>query len=206
MGDDMRYITLIVLVLAACGSSHPASLESAAPTSYTDANGFACAHANSDGYCPDDPAASKLPVPPTVQASPAGPSCASQVTSWLAEQDGTGITGNTVNHDISAIVFDAKSYQVFGPGNQGSGQTFLNFMTDINYQGIAVSSMDPPSCADPQGYWQAFLNAASAASQDTAGTSQATSDVQSVLSAFDNLNMELANTSGVKAKGYSGTP
>jgi len=205
----MRYIALIVLVLllAACsGSSDPASPKSAAPTSYTDANGFACAHANSDGYCPEDPAASKSPVSPTALASPAGPSCASQVTSWLAERDGAGITGNTVNRDISAIVFDAKEYQAFDPGSQDSGQTFLNFMTDLNYQGIVGSAMDPPSCADPQGYWQAFVNSASAASQDTAGTSQAASDVQAILTNFANLNAELTRTSGVRAKGYSGTP
>ena len=197
----MRYIALIVLVLllAACsGSSDPASPKSAAPTSYTDANGFACAHANSDGYCPEDPAASKSPV---ALASPAGPSCASQVTSWLAEQDGAGITGNTVNRDISAIVFDAKEYQAFDPGSHDSGQDFLNFMTDLNYQGIVGSSMDPPSCADPQGYWQAFLNSASAASQDTAGTSQAANDVQAILTDFANLNAELTRTSGVRAKG-----
>ena len=205
----MRYIALIVLVLllAACsGSSDPASPKSAGPTSYTDANGFACAHANSDGYCPEDPAASKSPVSPAALASPAGPSCASQVTSWLAERDGAGIAGNTVNRDISAIVFDAKEYQAFDPGSQDSGQTFLNFMTDLNYQGIVGSAMDPPSCADPQGYWQAFVNSASAASQDTAGTSQAASDVQAILTDFANLNAELTRTSGVRAKGYSGRP
>ncbi len=205
----MRYIVLVlVLLLAACsGGSDPASPKSATPTSYTDtdANGFACAHANSDGYCPEDPAASKSPAAHRA-SSPAGPSCASQVTSWLAEQDGAGITGNTVNRDISAIVFDAKEYQAFDPGSRGSGQDYLNFMTDLSYQGIVGSSMDPPSCADPRGYWQAFLKSASAASQDTAGTSQAASDVQAVLTDFANLNAELTRTSGVRAKGYSATP
>ena len=133
-----------------------------------------------------------------------------QVTDWLAQQDTTGIR---VDHDITAIVSNAKSHQRFhvpNPNDPGAGtdagQVFLNFLTDTNYQGIADSSMTPPSCADPQGLWSTFLNDASTASQDTSGTSQADSDVQSVLTDFASLNAELASTSGVQAKGYPGTP
>ena len=215
IGRKVIITGIIALALAACGgSSAPASPKSAAPTSYTDANGFACAHANSDGYCPVDPAASKSPVSPTAQASPAGPSCASQVTSWLVESDVSGISGNTVQHDITAIIFDAKAYQHYDASDPGAGQNFLNFLntfvTNLTYTSTPNA---PPSCADPSDLWGGdtlvsgtFLGDASNATNDTADTSQADSDVQAILNDFTALNAELLNNSGVQAKGYAGTP
>lgn len=202
-------LAVIGIFLTACGASQP--------TSYTDANGYACAHATSNGYCPEDPAASRLPVSATATpspAAPAGPSCASQVTSWLVEPDGTGITGNTVNHDITAIIFDAKAYLKYDRGNTGAGQNFLDFLNN-EVTGLTYTSTPnaPPSCADPSDIWGGdslasgtFLGDASNAAEDTAGTSQAASDVQAILTDFGNLNAELAQNSGVQAKGYPGTP
>lgn len=65
----------------------------------------------------------------------------------------------------------------------------------------------PPTCADPQDLWGGdtltsgtFLGDASNASNDTSGTSEADSDVQALLSDFNSLNDELAETSGIKAQ------
>jgi hypothetical protein len=189
----MRYIGLIVLVLAlaACGSSHPGVTPKAASKLATTA-----------------PSSGATPT----TAAPTGASCGSQVTSWLAEPDGSGISANTVQHDITSIVFDAKAYQKYGPSDTGARQNFLNFLntlvTNLTYTSTPNA---PPTCADPAGLWGAdvpsgtFLGDAGSAGNDTPGTSQADSDVQAILTDFKNLNAELAKTSGVQAKGYTGT-
>ncbi len=75
-------------------------------------------------------------------------------------------------------------------------------MTDSNYQEIADPSMAIPSCADPAGDWQAFLNDASTASGDISGTSQADSDAQTTINDLAALNAELKTTApGVQIKG-----
>lgn len=170
----------------------------------TDPNGEQCTTLDSLGYCPgDDPS-------PT----PAAVSCGDQVKAWLAEQDGSSISGNTVQHDITAIIFDAKSYQAFAASDPAAGQNFLNFIntfvTNLTY---TATPNAPPTCADPQDLWGGdtltsgtFLGDASNASNDTSGTGQAANDVQAILNDFSALNAELAQNSGVKAKGYAGTP
>jgi hypothetical protein len=209
-GVDMRYLALIslVLALAACGSSNPAP-EATHKLATTTAPSSAAAPSPT----PTTTAPSTTAPSTTAPAAPAGPTCGSQVTSWLAEPDGSGITGNTVQHDISAIIFDVKAYQEYDPGNTGAGQNFLNFLnTEVTNLTYTSTPNAPPTCADPDGIWGAdltsgtFLGDASDASDDTAGTSQAASDVHAVLNDFATLNAELLTTSGVQAKGYAGTP
>ena len=192
----MRYMVLIALVLAfaACGNSHPAATPKAASKLATTT------------------APSSAATPTTAApASPTGPSCGSQVTSWLAEPDGSGISANTVQHDITTIIYDAKAYQKYGPSDTGAGQNFLNFLntfvTNLTYTSTPNA---PPTCADPAGLWGAdvpsgtFLGDAGSAGNDTPGTRQADSDAQATLTDFKNLNAELAKTSGVEARGYTG--
>ena len=59
-----------------------------------------------------------------------------------------------MQHDITAIVFDAKSYKAFDPSDTGAGQNFLNplndFVTNLTY---TATPNGPPSCADQNGLW-----------------------------------------------------
>jgi hypothetical protein len=135
--------------------------------------------------------------------------CGSHVKSWLAEQDGSDISGNTVQHDITAILFDAKAYQKYDPSDTGAGQNFLTFLgNEVSNLTYTATPNAPPTCADPQDMWGgdtltsgSFLGDASDASEDTAGTAQADSDVQATISDFGELNAELAQYAGVQAKG-----
>lgn len=205
-----------LLVLTSCGSAAPAAHHTAAaaatrapatsvissPALQTDPNGQQCSSLDSLGYCPgDDPS----PTP----AAPDTAACGTQVEAWLAEQDGTGITGNTVQHDITAILFDAQAYLKYDPNAQSAGQNFLTIMgSEVQDLTYTATPNAPPACADPQDLWGGdtltsgtFLGDASNASNDTSGTSQANSDVQAVLSDFNSLNAELAQTSGAEAQG-----
>jgi hypothetical protein len=157
-------------------------------------------------------AASAAPVPSAASAaaapSSADPACGQQVSAWLAEQDGTGITGNTMQHDISAILFDATAYRHYDPSDTGAGQNFLTGVgAEVTNSSYTTVPGIPP-CADPQGLWGAdlatsgtFLYDAQDASNDTAGTSQADSDVAATISDFAALNAELKTTAGVQMKG-----
>jgi hypothetical protein len=65
----------------------------------------------------------------------------------------------------------------------------------------------PPTCADPQDLWglghprqRHVPRGRSNAPNGIAGTGQAASDVQAILSGFSTLNAELAQNSGVQAK------
>lgn len=205
-----------LLVLTACGSAAPtvpgtatASATSAPATSVIpsstfqiDPNGQQCSSLDSLGYCPgDDPS----PTP----AAPDTAACGPQVKAWLAEQDGTGIGGNTVQHDIRAILFDAQAYVKYDPTDQGAGQNFLNIMgSEVQNLTYTATPNAPPTCADPQDLWGGdsltsgtFLGDASNASNDTSGTSEADSDVHALTSDFNSLNAELAQASGVEAQG-----
>lgn len=209
-------VAACLLVLTACGSAAPAARHTAtaaagrapatsavpSPTFQTDPNGQQCSSLDSLGYCPgDDP--SPTPTAPDTAA------CGTQVEAWLAEQDRTGIGGNTVQHDIRAILFDAQAYVKYDPSDQGAGQNFLNIMgSEVQNLTSIATPNGPPACADPQDLWGGdtltsgtFLGDASNASNDTSGTSEADSDVQALLSDFNSLNAELAQTSGVKAQG-----
>jgi len=170
MGKRIYQLAVILVAtaaLAACGSSSSTSAK--APSTSSAA-----------------PTTAAAAAPTTTTA------CAHQVKSWLAQEDDNGFTsGHTVQDDIIAILFSAKSYIKFDPGNTGAGQNFLMFMGDTNYQGISSADQDPPSCADPSGFWEDFITDAGSASNDTAGTSQAQSDVQATLRDFSNLNAEL---------------
>ncbi len=142
IGRKVIITGIIALALAACGGSSdpaspksaaPASPKSAVPTSYTDANGFACAHANSDGYCPVDPAASKSPVSNVpASAAPAAPSApASQPATAPApassapaqqapaSQPATAPAGPTVSQQQA--LESAQSYLDLGSGFSRAG-------------------------------------------------------------------------------------
>lgn len=205
-----------LLALTACGSAAPAAHHTAkaaatrapatsaapTPTSQTDPNGQQCSSLDSLGYCPGD-------EPSPTPTAPDTAACGTQVKAWLAEQDGTGISGNTVQHDIRAILFDAQAYVKYDPGDQGAGQNFLNIMgSEVQNLTYTATPNAPPTCADPQDLWGGdslasgtFLGDASNASNDTSGTSEADSDVHALLNDFNSLNAQLAQTSGVKAQG-----
>jgi hypothetical protein len=103
-------------------------------------------------------------------------------------------------------MFDLASYQQSGAQNPGAGQNFLTFLG--NEAGFLTNGGTPgiPGCADPAGDWTGFLNAAQTLSNDTAGTSQASSDAQATQAAFSGFKKELAKTApGVVLKGDDAT-
>lgn len=175
----------IVLGAVACGqsTSQPAPASTAGTTT-----------------APPSPAPSPTPSPaPAV-------SCTVQVQGWLASQDGSPVS-ETVQHDITALLFDVNAYLQYAPGNPGAGANFLSFVNDEVTDLTYTSGPQIPACADPQNLWGAllpsgtFLGDASNAADDTSGTSQAQSDCQAVLSDFASLKSELASTapgSGLK--------
>lgn len=114
-----------------------------------------------------------------------------------------------MQHDITAILFDAQAYVKYDPSDQAAGQNFLNIIgREVQNLTYNATPNAPPTCADPQDLWGGdtltsgtFLGDASSASNDTSGTSQAGGDVQAILGDFNSLNAELAQASGVKAQG-----
>lgn len=152
---------------------------------------------------------------PASAAVAAGPNaCTQQVKRWLASSDGSGIQGNTDQHDISAIMFDATAYQKYGLQSFLDGMnTEVTYLTYIQSPFTGAASPDIPSCADPQGIWGfmvtsgSFLGDAGNAGQDSAGSSQATSDVDATLSDFAKLKAELATTApGSGLEGLTANP
>jgi hypothetical protein len=145
--------------------------------------------------------------PSAAAGSPsASASCTSQVQAWLTTVDDSGIPGNTVQHDIYAVMDAAMNYQKFDPVNPDdpgsgpeAGQVFLSDMTDLNYQGLLDQPIPP--CADPAGDFQEFMNAAQNGSGDTAGTALAEGAVEDVSLDIKALNVELGSTApGVQVK------
>ena len=138
-----------------------------------------------------------------VTSAPAGPSCAQQVTSWLATSAASAyVPADTNQQVISSIIFDAEAYQHYSAADQsgGSGQNFLTALgNEAQMMGGSGSGM--PSCADPQDLLGAdtaangtFLGDAVNASTDTPNTSQASSDVQATISDLAAINAELKTT------------
>lgn len=146
------------------------------------------------------------PLQAQASQTQAGPSCTQQVTSWLAEQDGSGLGLHTMQQDINDMMFDLAAYQKYDSSDTGAGQNFLSVLSN-NTNDASYISTEIPSCADSNGTWQAFLNDATDASNDIAGTAQADSDVSATISDFNSLKEELASTApGANITGLIANP
>ena len=89
---------------------------------------------------------------PVTSAPPTGPSCAQQVTSWLATSAASAYVPAYTNQQvISSIIFDAESYQHYSAADQ-TGATGQNFLTPLGNEAemMGGSNSGMPSCADPQ--------------------------------------------------------
>jgi hypothetical protein len=137
-------------------------------------------------------------------ATPAA-ACSGQVQEWLAKPAASA-AGNSVQHDISAIMSGATTYLGYARRRPAAGQVFLKGLSVF----VSTLSRGPhiPSCADPSNLWGAnltpgsFLGDASIASKAKAGSSQAKSDCRAVVTDFNGLLAELSGTApGSKIEG-----
>jgi hypothetical protein len=115
-----------------------------------------------------------------------GPQCAKQVKAWLAQGDGTG--NHTIGQDIIAIVQAAQNYEKVSP-NSGDAQDDVG---NVEGSATVLSYMpDPPSCADPAGYWVDFEADDALEIQGETSQSGITTDIQNAVADFGSLDAEI---------------
>lgn len=180
---------------AACGSpaSHsvttaaaPAPVSSSAPMQTTDPGGASCPALDSLGYCPgDDP------------ETPSAPDCTSQVQAWLSDTSVYPIPTGDLQAGIKSVYQDAQEYlaQFAGDPSGDAATTYLSILGDTNGDGPMTTLGDSiPTCADPSGDWSDAGTEFGNATSTDAGTSQAATDMQAVLTDLKALKAELGQT------------
>lgn len=98
---------------------------------------------------------------------------------------------------IKSVYQDAQNYlSVFaGDPSGGPATTLLSILGDTNGDGPMTTLGDSaPACADPAGYWSDTGTEFGNATSTDAGTSQAATDMQAVLSDLKSLRSELSST------------